>query len=95
MIKCVLDGLFHLFGEHSLHVLADEFPVDSVAVRNREEVRPSVLSKMRQDQEGVLIGFVWILRRIASFGGECKLCYTIVKLLTRLPWLDGVLILGS
>lgn len=62
-------------------------------VGHREEMRPSVLSQVRQHQEGVLVDFVRVLRRVARLGGEGELRDAVIELLARLPGLHGVLVL--
>ncbi len=64
-----------------------------MAIGNGEEMCTSVLTQVWQHEEGVLIDFVWILRRIASLGRKSEFCDAIVELLACLARLDRMLVL--
>lgn len=57
----MLNTLLNLFGEHCLDVLRDQLAVDSVPICYREEMGTSIFTQVRQYQERVLVGLVWIL----------------------------------
>mmetsp|Transcript_7753 Transcript_7753/g.7213 ORF Transcript_7753/g.7213 Transcript_7753/m.7213 type:complete len:150 (-) Transcript_7753:136-585(-) len=84
----------HLFLHFIPQVQFDEFrnflAIDAMAITDRKEVGPSVLSQMRHRQETVLIHFVGIVRRETSLGGKGKLGYTVVNLLSMLLMAVGV-----
>jgi len=93
LVEGVLDGLFDLLGQHGLDEFTDELTVDAVAIGHREEMRAAVLTQVRQDQERVLIGLVWILGRIACLCGKCELGHAIIEFLACLAWLHRMLVL--
>ena len=64
-----------------------------MSVSHGKEVSPPVFTKMRQNQERVLINFVWVFWWVSSLCSECKLCNAVVKFLRCLSWLNSLIIL--
>lgn len=65
-----------------------------MAVRDGKKVCASILPKVRQNKERILILFVRVFRRITCFCCECKFCNAIVKLFICLTGLDRILLCG-
>jgi hypothetical protein len=65
-----------------------------MAVRDGKKVCASILSKVGQNKERILILFVWVFRRVACFCCESKFCNAIVKLFISLTGLDRILLCG-
>jgi hypothetical protein len=65
-----------------------------MAVRDGKKVCASILSKVGQNKERILILFVWVFRRITCFCCESKFCNAIVKLFICLTGLDRILLCG-
>lgn len=55
-----------------------------MTISHSKEMSSSIFTKMWQDQETILIYFVWVLRRISCFGCEGKFGDAVVELLTSL-----------
>ena len=60
-------------------------------ISHSKKMSPSVLTQMREDQETILVCFIWILGRISSLCCECKLSDTVIKFFISLSWLDLML----
>lgn len=81
MIKGRLDTLLNVLAEACLDELGNFLTEDTMAVADRKEVSPSVLSQVRQDKVRILVHFVWVLWAVASFCRERKFRHTVVELL--------------
>ena len=57
----MLNGLFDLLCKDSLNVLTDKFTIDTMSISNGEEMGPSILSEMWQNQERILVDLVRVL----------------------------------
>ena len=64
-----------------------------MTISDRKKVSPSIFTEMWQNKERILINLIWILWRVSSFCGKCKLSYTIIEFLAGLSRLDSMLVL--
>lgn len=94
LIKCLFDIHLDLLGQHRLDVLRNVLAVHTMAIAYGKEMSAAVLTQMRQDQEAVLVDFVWVLGRIAGLGRKCKLGHAVIKFLAGLSRLNTLVLLG-
>ena len=66
-----------------------------MAVSYCKKMSSAILTKMRKNQERVLISFIRIFWRVSRFSSKRKFCNAVIKLFTSLSRLDGASILLS
>ena len=83
LVKSCLYALFNILAETRFDKLRNFFAKNAMAITDWKEVRPSVLTKMWQDQVWILVNFVGIFGAKTCFCSEWKLGHAIVEFFLR------------
>ena len=95
LVKRIFDACFHFFSQCVLYKLWDVLAIDPMTISYRKEMSPSIFSQVRQDQEWILVLFVWVLWWVSCFGGEGELGHAVVEFLAGLSGLNRLILSRS